>query len=382
MDVRFKRNLLDFYLNANFSPRTDYFFNVDSSEYLTETAKLYSKAIICDWDGVFNKKGDPPLYKIVWAELGVENNEVKIGREELERIDDRIRRPEDVVAGERELIEFFRRCHLKGEEFRLANTRAAEQFLEYYLKRGSREFVSKVKDKMGYLPAVLSGCSKIALETVAHIIGFSTRNIFGTPYFFNEDDEFVGMHLLLGWRKPEKRRQFLQQNIGTRYGCSVILEDDIMLGAPQIKTGISPSIIVGKYKRNEIPFDIVTCCPEAEDDLEKVIPAICRFEYGWVTINLIPQQDIDSIFDLSRSVVEAVSTIDKSNFHSTGFSIAKGILQILEIKSRYHLVFGEKWIRELVARLIIADSFDDVEKIKNQLLTFCQDYIPELHIKP
>jgi len=380
MNIKSRKDLLDFYLNVDFIPATDYFFRLDGSEYLTETAKFHSKAAICDWDGVFNRKGDPPLYKMVWEEIAIENNEVKTGITELERIDSRIRRPEDVVAGEKEFTEFFRSHHLIWEQYRSANERVAEHFLKYYLKRGSRRFVNKAKDNMGYSLGVISGCSQIALEIVAHAIGFPIENVFGTPYFFNENGKFVGMNLMLGWRKPVNKEHFLQQTIGTKYGCCVIIEDDIVLGAPQIKTGINPAVIVGNHRREEIPFDVVTCCPDAEEDLEKIIPAICRFEYGWVTTNLVSQQDTDSMFDLAKNVVEVASTMNKSNFRSARIDIAKRILQILEIKSRYHLVFGEEWVRELTSRLILVDSFNDVENIKNQLLSFCQSYIPEIHI--
>lgn len=363
------KEILNSYLNANSVPRIDFSFLIEGYPYLEvpKRERFCKKAAILDCDGVLNRRDAQELYKDVFYLLFKEDFE------NILKIDERIKKPEDVPRGEKELSNFFKSYKIRKEKIDLACEEAAENFIKFSLVKGAKRFVYRLEKELGYEVALISGCFKKAVERVAEEIGIKRENVYATEYFCDETGEFKDMRLVLGSRKLERKNFFLKKNIQTSYGCCFVVEDEYELNAPYMKAGINPSIIVGKRVKS-LPFDVYTFCPEARDNLEELIKKVYGFEYGWVSIHLLGREGVEDLLDFCKEIrsLNLSNTEIKEDF-------CRALLKIVDLKERYRLIPSSSWLKELILDLIITkDEIKSKELIKKIWNLSCSN-IPELN---
>lgn len=374
--TEFYKKILNSYLNVKIIPRTDFSFLIENYPYLgiPKREKFCMKAGMLDCDGVLNRKDAQELYKDVFDELAKRNSLIRRDFDKLLKIDEKIQKPEDVSIAKEKFSSFFRTHKLKKEEFDSACEEVAENFVKYSLIKGARRCVYRLEKELGYLLAVISGCPRKALERVTESMGIKSENIYATEYFFNKEGEFESLNLILGFEKPKEKDSFLKKNVQTRYGCCFVFEDDPILSAPYMKTGINPSILIGKYLKS-LPFDVVTCCPEARDNLEELIKEVYKFEYGWVSIHSLENEELKNIIELSKRF----RSLDPSDLKNKE-KFCKILIEILEIKEKYRLISSPSWLKKLITNLIITKDQEESKKLMGKIWKFSLSNFPELHL--
>lgn len=367
-DFEFYKKVLNSYLNASSVPRIDFSFLIEGYPYLEvpKRENFCKKAAILDCDGVLNRRDAQELYKDFFYLLFKEDFEKVL------KIDERIKRPEDVPRGEKELSIFFKSHKLKKEEIDLACEEATRNFIKFSLVKGAKRFVYRLQNELGYEVALISGCYKKAVEKVAEEIGIKRENVYATEYFYDETGEFKSMRLVIGSRKLEGKNLFLKKNIQTSYGCCFVFEDEYELNAPYMKAGINPSIIVGKRVK-ELPFDVYAFCPEARDNLEELIKKVYAFEYGWVSIHLLGREGIEDLLGLCKKI----RSLDLSNTKAKE-EFCRNLLKIVNLKERYRLISGSSWLKELILDLIMTKDEIENKELKRKIWNFSCSNIPEL----
>ena len=376
--------MLDFYLNTPFLPNTDYSIRLGKHSYLGLIEGSYMKGLVSDFDGVYNRPGSLELYKLVTEKLAEKNKIIGKRMTHIEGLFKKLRSPSKVPYVEEEIGKTFTSCGLKRGEYKEANEEAAEEFLKHSLTRGAKEYISRTKSEMGYLSAVVSGCYKTALTIVCESIGIPERHVYGTDIGFYGDA--VSAHLMLGNRKVKARdtfltakNGFLEGTIGTRYGCYFVIDDDPILDAPLLKTGLNPSIIVGDFKRAELPFDVTTTCVESRENMLNLIPPMYRFEYGFVATFLSDLPAQHQINNLSCDLGDYIK--DRSDFEHVKDDFIKKTLKILDIKEGQRLIYDASYIRNTVGRLLVEDDKETTYKIANGIFDYFKSYIPEISVE-
>jgi len=297
--VSWREKLLKSYMQTNFEPISDYIFLINQRSYLGKLEGALWKISIFDFDGVFERPGTKKLYELFFEELKKENEGVKRRFEEILEIDESIRKPEDVIRAEREFNRIFRECDLREEEYEKACMRAAYKLR---LTKGVFESLKKLEEMM-YTHFIISGSPTLALREIGRMIGIPSSNIFGTDYIFTPSGHFMEMRLLLGERKRELRDTIFE-DVESRSGCYVVFNDDADLDLPLLKMGINPVILLDEEEK--IEGDVIVTCPEAREDMRRLIPLVKRFEYGWVCVNLRTLEKEMRIIGIGKKLKEAL----------------------------------------------------------------------------
>ncbi len=376
------KNLLNFYLNVKSRPKTDWRFIFGQHPYLGYSSDTIPKLAIFDFDGIFEKQDKDELYKLVLSKM------VKTNRKLQNRVNDLVKwikilqTPEGYKPAKDKIVEIFKSCNLTRSEYDESNDEAAKEFIKNSLVNGAKTCIKRLKYKMGYLPAIISAGFRPAEIKVCEYLGISNTNVTATQFLF-DGDEFYGIDFVLGSRRMDAKSNLLKRKLGSRYGCYFIFDNDPVLNASILKSGLNPSVIIGDYPREQLmqlDFDVFTCCPEARDNLLNIIPSMNRFEYGWTVANILPKKIINKFFSLStkqRKLFNQLEALDvaKSEFSSLRDRLVSLSLQILNIKEKFHLITEESEIRDDLWRLLVIKK--DAKKKINDIFEFFETNVPE-----
>lgn len=367
----YERRMLDFFLNSGFTPETDYHVVIDGRSFMGRLEGSAAKVVAFDFDGVVEKQGANPLYESVRKELGVKNKEVGRRNNEIWSCLGRLKTPADVPAVEHEIGSIYTECGLTHQQYIDANNDAAKEFIKHDIVKGARACMRRLDDEMGYTPVVISGCYKPALDVVCEYLEIPSKRVYGTTLDFFGNN--VKARMMIGHRKPEAKGDAMERAIGTRHGCCLVVDDNPSpINEPFIKAGINPSIITGDFRRDTLPFDVTVPCPEARDDLTKLIAPIYRYEYGWAAVNttdaVTENKIIKAACEITRELANAGSDF--------GFGLASKANMLIELKERRGLAHNADAARSMLAKLLISDS-DERRALKSELLKYFCIYVPE-----
>ena len=372
----YARRMLDFFLNSRFSPANDYYVVIDGRSYMGRLEGSAAKVVVFDFDGVVEKQGANPLYESVRKELGVKNKEVGRRNNEIWSCLGRLKTPADVPAVEDEIGGIYTECGLTHQQYIDANNDAAKEFIKHDLVKGAKTCIRRLDSEMGYTPVVISGCFKPALDVVCDHLGIPQKHVYGTTLDFYGNK--VRPRLMLGDRKPKAKGDVLEHTVGTRHGCCFVIDNNPSpIEDPFIKAGINPSIIVGDFKRHELPFDVTVPCPEAREDLTRLIPPMYRYEYGWVatrTTDAVTEHEIISAAsEITKSLADARSVLDRSRLVSKAD-------RIISLKERRGLVRNADAARRMFGRFLVSGD-EDRKILAGKLLEYFDTYVPEMRAR-
>lgn len=369
-DLEFLKEALNRYLNAKVLPQTDFYFLIGNHPYLGRPKQGFlPKIAISDFDGVFNKKDSKDLYLQVFENLARENQRIRKSFGKILKIDEKIKTPEDVERAEKEFIKIFRKCKLKREEFKNSCEEAAKDFLKFSLVKGAKSCVYRLKEELGYVFSIISGSPKAALEKIGREIGVEEEYVYGSQYFFDERGNFLKLKLVLGTRKKEKKDIVLQKNVQTKYGCCFVFEDEPVLNAPYLKAGINPLIIVKNPQ--PLPFDVLSFCPEARENLEELVKEVYKFEYGWVTVHSLEEEEIKRILELSKKLKMYFDQKQKREF-------CKILTEIIGIKEKHRLISSPSLLKGLILDLAREEKEEECKRLMEKIWESSASRIPEL----
>lgn len=275
----------NFYLENCEVPITKYTFHIGNQTF-GGNGNIPSKAIILDCDGVLDRKEDKnqSLFTRVLDNL---SGFSKILRRmpDLKVCLEEITYKREFSIGVKRFAKILRQCGLKKHEYEDTCIEAAK---EVKLTTNVLSFISELY-KMGYIPAIISGSPKFALNL------FGTERlyiyedyIYGTLFQFDRNNcitDSVGHNL--GTNKVSSKNKFLN-DIYCPQMYSIIVDDDQRL---EFELGASAGLGLvlwtqkGDFKkeyrkrRNErdptIDYVNVSLeCLEARNDLKKLIPLI------------------------------------------------------------------------------------------------------------
>jgi hypothetical protein len=368
--------MLDFSLNSGFSPANDYYVVIDGRSYMGRLEGSAAKVVVFDFDGVVEKRGANPLYESVRKELGVKNKEVGRRNNEIWSCLGRLKTPADVPAVEDEIGSIYTECGLTYQQYIDANNDAAKEFIKHDIVKGAKACIRRLDDEMGYTPVVISGCYKPALDVVCDHLGILQKRVYGTTLDFYGNT--VRPRLMLGDRKPEAKGDVMERTVGTRHGCCVVINDNPSpLEDPVIKAGINPSIITGDFKRSELPFDVTVPCPEAREDLTRLIPPIYRYEYGWVvtrTTDVLTEHEAIGTASAVRAGLTDTTGVDSDRVR---FRIASEANRLLELKEKSGLVRNVDAARNMLARFLVSEGADS-KVLAGEILDYFYKHMPEM----
>lgn len=384
--------LLNFYLNVKANPKTDWRFILGGYSYLGSAAGCTPKLATPDIDGVLEKEGAYEFSKLFLIKLGKENQRIGRRMPEIAKYVKILQTPDGMVIGEKKLSRIFRECDLMEYEYEAACAETAKEFVRYNLIPGAIEYFRKSRRDMGYENALLGGPPDRGLEFLVELlnkyigderIGIPKENIAGTHFPFKDGRLAGDVEFLVGRRRVEKKNRLFEGKISTKYGCYFIFDNDPVLNAATLKSGLNPSVIIGEFSREklrQLGLDVFTCCPEARDNLLNVIPPMNRFDYGWIVANIVPGDVRRKSFGFSIEQRKTFNRLEALDDAEAEFSYIKDrfaslSLQILDIKGKYKLLTEESEIRDEVWKLLTTKE-DSKRKIK-RIFEFFESNIPE-----
>jgi len=381
-DVQYEyaKRMLDFFLNTSFSPATDYTAIIGGRPYMGTAGGTALKGMLSDFDGVYERKDADPLYVQVTEELGKENTVLGKNIGDVWASLKRLRTPADVTAVEDAIGGTFTYCGLTYDQYIEANRRAAEKFIRDSLVKGAKAYTTKLSEDMGYASAVVSGCYKPALCMVCGHLGIPKRHVYATEVGFH--GRSVSVNLMIGERKYESRESFLssknsilRDGIGTERGCYFLINDNpSALEHPFMKAGLNPALITGSYTREELPFDVSTPCPEAREDLTKLIAPMYRFEYAWVAVNTTSMKTQHDLISAARDVMDGLAGRPPRRSKEDIVSKAAGLISA---KERRGLVRNADDVRHALARFAASREFDS--ELAGEVMDYFSIHVPETH---
>lgn len=381
----FNKNLLNFYLNVKSTPKTDWRFILGQYSFLGYSPDTVPKLAVFDFDGILEKQEADELYKLVLSKMIKINGRIQKRANDLVKWIGVLQTPEGYKIAKDKIVGIFKECKLTKSEYDEANEEAAKEFIKESLVNGAKNCIERLKHEMGYLPTIISAGFKQAEIKVCEYLGILKENVTATQFLF-DDDKFYEIDFVLGSRRTEAKNDILKRRLGRKYGCYFIFDNDPILNASTLKSGLNPAIIIGDYLREELVqlnFDVFTCCPEARDNLLNIIPSMDRFEYGWIIANILPKKIIDKSFNLSAKQRELFNQLEfldvaKSEFSSLRDKFVSLSLQILDIKEKFHLITEKTEIRNELLELITVKK--NVKKKIENIFEFFEDNVPETEV--
>ncbi|MFH1623254.1 MAG: HAD family hydrolase [Candidatus Aenigmatarchaeota archaeon] len=375
--------MLDFFLNSKSIPATDYSAMLGGYPYMGYAKGGLLKGLVSDFDGVFERPDAKPLYIDTTVELGRENRTLGERIGDVWSILKHLITPADVPAVEAAIGKLYTYCGLTYGQYMEANRKAAEKFIRDSLVKGAKAYISKLGDEMGYVPAIVSGGYKPALGIVCNHLGIQAENVYATELGFH--GHTVTAKLMVGERKPEAKDTFLKHKnsmlkmgIGAEYGCHFIIDDNPSeLEAPFIKSGLNPSLITGNFERKELPFDVSAPCPEAREDMTRLIPPMYRYEYGWVAVNTT---DAKTEHDMICSTLDVKEALARGPPYDSKTGIVSRANEVISTKEARGLVHDADGIRNMLARFLIFEGSES-EQLARNIMEYFDNYIPETHAK-
>jgi len=406
MRQEYARRMLDFFLNSPFSPANDYYVVIDGRSYMGRLEGSAAKMVAFDFDGVIEKKGAPPLYISVREKIGEKNRAVGMRDKEVLSCLGRLKMPADVPGVERKIGRIYTECGLTYRQYMDANIDAAEEFIDHDIVKGAKPCIRRLDSEMGYVPFFVSGCDEPALGIVCDHLEVLGNRLHGImDAFHNEDEAAVRDYLeilrsrvrgttvdfyggevrpkmMLGYRKPEAKGDVMERTVGTRHGCCFVIDDNPSpLEDPFIKAGINPSIITGDFKRSELPFDVTVPCPEAREDLTRLIPPIYRYEYGWVATRKTDVVTEDKIIKAASGLARSLSDERSIRSDQDRFVLASRAYKLIELKKARGLARKTDDAEDMTVRFA-ASKVEDRKRLADELLEYLYSYVPEMRAEP
>ncbi|MEM5882866.1 MAG: HAD family hydrolase [Candidatus Aenigmatarchaeota archaeon] len=374
MNLEFQKYILNLYLNANFTPLSENIFIIENHPYMGYKTGLqaYPKACIFDFDGVFEFPGSSPLYKLFIEKLMDENRKLESRKDE---IDESIKLilAGDLPSGEKKMAKIYRESEVKKEECEIA---AIEAVKEFKFAKNARKLIQEIK-KMGYCIAIISGSMQIALEGVGEILGIDKENIFGSVLEYDENGKVKDILLRLNFRKLEAQDFYLKKFINNSYGCRFFFTDDYVSDAPTAKFGLNPAIILNKARREELQFDVAACCPEAREDMLKLIPLIYKFEQGYVNIHLRSEEEEKKIIDLAREIKILSSDISKDKIVFLKKSFLSKSIELYKLLEK--TLARKQYLKKKILELQSSESEEKDVELMLKITDFLKKYVAEFH---
>lgn len=376
MDETFLKGLFDLYLNTKFIPLSYHLFISGHLSYLgyLPGQKIFPKAAIFDFDGVFEFPGNMPLYLLFPNKLAEENQKVRRKLPELEKYFEKMGKSGDVVWVEEKISKIYRECDLSPSNIKTATDDVVKEFR---FAKKSREFISRIKNEMGYLPGIISGAPQLPLESLGEMLGIDKENVYGTEFHFDEKGKFEKISLRLRFRKLDAKATFLQKFVNNPHGCYFVFSDDPKLDEPLAKAGLNPSIFIGKFERNELPFDVCTTCPEARENMLNLIPKMYQFEMAYVASFYRGRREEEKILSLRDEIIDLyeISLERIVEFDHMKNNFAKKSIEFLNFYkppiAKISQMIG------LVFKLSVATNVRESKKYMTELLTYFKKYVPE-----
>jgi len=363
-------------LNSGVTPATDYYVVIDGRSYMGRAKGSYAKGAASDFDGVFEKQGANPLYKSVIEAIGENNKEVGRRNNEVWACLKRLRTPADVPAVEAEIGNIYTECGLTQKQYIDSNYDAAENFIKHDLVKGAKSCIRRLDDEMGYPLVVVSAGFKPSLDRICGYLGIPEERVYGTTIGFYGDN--VRPRLMLGERKPEAKGDAMERMVGVRNGCCIVIDDNPSeVEHPFIKAGLNPSIITGEYKREMLPFDVTAPCPEAREDLTKLIPLIYSYEYGWAAVHTTDVQTEREIIRTASEINELRVSLESAAARS---AIVPKAARLLLLKDDRGLLRDADDARATLGRMLVSEG-DESVALANKVLKYLDAHVPEMRAK-
>lgn len=380
VQYEYARRMLDFFLNSGFSPATEYTAIIGGRPYMGVANGYALKEVLSDFDGVFERKDAKPLYIQVTDEFGEANSVLGDNIGDVWTSLKHLRTPADVASVEDSIGRTFTYCGLTYDQYMEANRKVADRFIRDSLVKGAKAYIKKLFDDMGYSPAIVSGCYKPALDIVCSHLGIPKRHVYATELGFHGSS--VSVSLMIGERKYGSRESFLNskssilsKDVGTERGCYFLINDNpSVLEEPFMKAGMNPALITGSYRRNELPFDVSAPCPEAREDLTKLIAPMYRFEYGWVAVNTT---GVRMQHDIINAALEVRDGLAGGPLRCPKACIVSKAAKVISAKENRGLIRNADEVRHTLARFAASKGFDP--ELAGEITRYFDGHIPETH---
>ena len=197
----FTKQLTQLYMDAEFTLPTFSFEKATSYKKLDVRSRKY----ITDFDGVFEKEGTDPLYKLFFYALEEESKK-EIEAKQLLRLSERISVGESPTEIFRQMKIYLQSRRLTKEIYDNACKRAAKK---WQAVDDAWQTVNEIK-KLGYNVAIISGSPQEALERAAKKIGI-VEDVYGTRFEF-EGGRLKEIQHMLGQAKLERKNRIVGEN--------------------------------------------------------------------------------------------------------------------------------------------------------------------------
>ncbi|MFQ6118732.1 MAG: hypothetical protein ACE5KE_02470, partial [Methanosarcinales archaeon] len=107
---------------------------------------------------------------------------------------------------------------------------------------------------------------------------------------------------------------------------------------------------------------------------EELIKEVYKFEYGWVSVHSLKEEELKNIIELSKRFRSLTSSDLKFKEE-----FCKTLIEILEIKEKYRLISGASWLKKLITNLIATKDQEESKKIMGKIWRFSISNLPELY---
>lgn len=274
--------------------------------YIRQSTAETRKIFITDFDGIFEKKGTDPLYRIFFRHLAVENKKIN-----LYKIDSLIAR---IYAGENpnsvftEITDYLSspEVDLQESEYLEACRKASD---EWQPNKEAFNTIGKLRER-GYRTVIISGSAFETLAAAAEKVNFEPYQIFSTTFSFGSDGKLKRIYSMLGENKAKKIKQlFGEQQI------EVSATDDLK-NDYYIIEGAELAIIVSakdpnskQYTKRAYVFD-----ENVRDNFSLILDYVDKFEYSYVRSKLTSEAEEESIVEYVVAMKKALKEERKFDF--------------------------------------------------------------------
>jgi len=376
VDETFLKKFFDLHLNTKFIPLSYHLFIAGYHPYLGyfPSHEIFPKAAIFDFDGVFEFPESMPLYLLFPNKLAEENQKVRRKLPELEKSFEEMDKTGNVILVEEKTSKIYKECDISPSNIKAATDGVVKEFK--FAKR-SREFISRIKTEMGYLPGIISGAPQLSLESLGEMLGIDRENIYGTEFHFDEKGKFKKISLRLRFRKLDAKTTFLQKFVNNPHGCYFVFSDDPKLDEPLAKAGLNPSIFIGKFEKKELPFDVCTTCPEARENMLNLIPKMYQFEMAYVASFYRGRKEEEKILSLRDEILDLYErSLEKIiEFNRVKDNFAKKSIEFLNFYKPP--IAKAPQMTRLIFKLSAINNIKESKKHMTGLLTYFKKYVPE-----
>lgn len=264
--------------------------------YISQGIETTNRIFITDFDGIYEKKGTNPLYRIFFNYLADENKAIN-----LYEIDKCIKR---ITAGEsarevfKEITAYLKspKVDLRKSQYDDACKKAAEEWEQNEEAFGT---IAKLRER-AYRTVIISGSPKGVLDIAAKKVNFEPYQIFSTVFNFSPDGKLEDIYPMLGDAKHSKKMQIVE---GEKY---LTMTDDLQTDY-FITIGAEFSLIVGAKDPNieQNTKELYVFDEKVREHFSSILNYIDRFEYSFVRSTLTSESE-------EKRIVEHVLQIKKS----------------------------------------------------------------------